>query len=282
MQKNSVETAVLNQQVVTATDSSRDIDSFMGLHTRRLSAQSQNSQPIDSRKSMGYSLALLGAENLIVFAFQLISYLALQGMWSNSRWVTGTILLICWVVISSVLIYFSLFVTLKLVRGLLKGLEAILFFFLVAYAVAVLDFAFMAVSYLVVADVIVLLISLSCGFKGIWPHLLIGVLILSDAMWKSFTISTWYWTVVVLVVMTLRIVSLNYYAKTIAELMGLHSPLSYLSRTQEFTFQLWMEVFLEQQTNERKSKVEEGPTKTSYPEGKGIEIGAGDSQLNQT
>ena len=239
---------IANPYLPSATDSSRNIDSFLTLQAKA-PRKSTNQVPVDTHRPLLIALTLLGIENLIVFAFQLISYLTLIDFWNKSSWITGTILLVCYLIIVAAVIFVYSPSTM-FQNVILKLLEFLLFFFLTSWAVAYIDFAAMCSTYLVVADCILLLIALSTKSMKLWPHIIMIFLISGDAIAKALTISKWYYSVVMLVVMACRIVSLNYYVKRVHELSGMHSPMSYLGETYEITMRLWVNFFLRRKMKE--------------------------------
>ena len=110
---------------------------------------------VDTRRLLFITLFLYLLEYCAIFALQLVSYLILQDQWGRSRYVTGLVLLLA---------YIPLCVALmalvnsrhKALVFFLKFLEFGIHIVLLGWAVAYLDFSLMALSYVMVLNILVL------------------------------------------------------------------------------------------------------------------------------
>lgn len=111
----------------------------------------------DTKPLLYWTLFLYLIEYLLIFAFQLISYLTLETKFKDSTWVTGLVLLLVYLAVCAAMI-------LLVGRGywkiafVVKFFEFALHFVLLGWAVAYLDFSLMSLSYMIVLDIIVLFI----------------------------------------------------------------------------------------------------------------------------
>lgn len=254
------EVQIINQFEPNLTDSSQNIEAYLATQAK-FKYKTPNNSVEDARPALVKALVLLAVEQLVVFVFQLISYLSLSSFWNNSRWITGTILFICYVPLVAANVFVSTFPQ-TLNRCVVKLLEGILFFFLMGWAVAFFDFAVMSGSYLVVADIIIILIFMLI-FKvyNNWANLVIAVFIIVDLVAKTVTISKWYYSAPVAVIVTVRLISLNFTCKQIEELSNMNNPRTYLGVTIEFTVKLWIDLVLTKKTDakEAENNVETAP-----------------------
>ena len=232
----------------SGSESSRNIESFLTLQMK-LPPKKQNETPIDTRASLVYALLILSVEQLVYFAFQIISYTALNDFWVNSRWITGTILFISYLMIVAALVFVA-FRALPTPKLFLKLIEFLLCFFLLGWAGAFIDFALISLSYLVLLNAVILAAAVHFRISLMFVIIAMAIFLLIDSLMKVFLISQWYFTVPVLVFVSLRLISLNYCARSISELNGIHSPQTYLFLNFEFSLHIYVEFFINKQMAE--------------------------------
>jgi hypothetical protein len=117
----------------------------------------QQNMKIDTKSLLYVCLLLYLVEYLIIFAFQLVSYLVIKEMWQDSSWVIGVVLAIVYVPVC-IAIYYVQFRKEKIVLYILKFLEFGIHFVFLGWAVAYVDFSFMGLTYVVIANIIVIFI----------------------------------------------------------------------------------------------------------------------------
>lgn len=148
------------QNVKHNTDSKRSLSEhlrtiIMRKHT--FTYVQQQNQKIDTKSILYICLLLYLIEYLILFAFQLISYLLLRERWRDATWVTGVVLAIFYVFIC-LGIYFVQFKKNRTLLFILKFFEFGVHFVWLGWAVGYIDFSFMALSYIVIANVLLIFI----------------------------------------------------------------------------------------------------------------------------
>lgn len=112
---------------------------------------------VDTRRLLSVALLFYFLEYCAIFAFQLISYLTLKRQWKDSTYVTGLVLLLVYIPVCVMMM--ALVNTQR--RYLAYGLKVVEFgihFVLLGWAVAYLDFSLMALSYIIMLDILVLLL----------------------------------------------------------------------------------------------------------------------------
>jgi hypothetical protein len=117
----------------------------------------QHNAKIDTKMVLYCCLFLYLVEYLIIFAFQMISYLVIVQQWRDSSWVIGVVLAIVYVPVC-IAIYYIQFRKEKILLYILKFLEFGIHFVFLGWAVAYADFSFLALSYLMVLNVLVIFI----------------------------------------------------------------------------------------------------------------------------
>lgn len=200
------------------------------------------SAPTPHLRALKIALVLLFIEYLFYLAFQLVSWFALEKFWGDSSWITGTVLIIVYIltVVGFFLVqpYISLWMRLAI-----KIFEFLLFFFIMGWGTGYGEFAVMSVSYMMLANIVLILFFLTC-FKSItmWVIFIMMAFIVADAISKSFSISSWYYCFIMALYEAFRIFSLNLTIR-----YDLSVPLK-IQNTFEFTIKLWIDFQLRNQT----------------------------------
>ena len=101
------------------------------------------------------ALAIYLLEYLLIFAFQLGSYLRLQSTFQNTSWGIGLALLIAYLIIAPIMMFLVGY-HLWIAAFILKFFEFAIHLVLLGWAVAYLEFALMSLSYMMVLNILIL------------------------------------------------------------------------------------------------------------------------------
>lgn len=156
---------------------------------------------------------LLFFEYVLYFSFQYSSYAIFSEAWARVSWVAALGVAIADLLLIAVMIITTRVLPLNL-RLTLKLAETFCFALLLCWSVANLDFAFFSVSYMMIVNLILIVLSIQLvGYISIIAHFFICCLLMLDVIVKSFKLSMWYYAVSVFIWQALRIFSLNYTTK---------------------------------------------------------------------
>jgi hypothetical protein len=117
----------------------------------------EENERIDTKKILYKCLFFYLIEYLLLLAFQLISYLVIYNEWRNSSWIIGVVLAIVYLPVC-LAIYYLQHKKDRFVLFLLKFVEFGIHFVFLGWAVAYVDFSFMALSYVMIVNIIMLYI----------------------------------------------------------------------------------------------------------------------------
>jgi hypothetical protein len=117
----------------------------------------EDNKKIDTTNLLYKCLFFYLLEYLLLFAFQLISYLVIYEQWRNSSWVIGVVLAIVYVPVC-LAIYYLQHKKERFILFVLKFVEFSIHFVFLGWAVAYVDFSFMALSYVMIVNIILLYI----------------------------------------------------------------------------------------------------------------------------
>ena len=110
-----------------------------------------------SKRILYITLGLYLLEYLLILAFQIPSYLKLHDTFHNTSWGIGLALLIAYLIIAPVLMFLVSY-HLWIAAFIVKFFEFAIHFVLLGWAVAYLEFALMSLSYMMIANILVLFI----------------------------------------------------------------------------------------------------------------------------
>jgi len=115
----------------------------------------EESERIDSKSFLFKCLFLYLIEYLLIFAFQLVSYLAIYNEWRNTSWIIGVVLAIVYVPVCLIICYLQ-HKRERFILYFMKFIEFGIHFVFLGWAVAYVDFSFMALSYVIIVNIILL------------------------------------------------------------------------------------------------------------------------------
>lgn len=144
-----------------ADDSLEDqpIDKYMGMFTGTVAAKAkQKSVKVNAARLLLNALSIMLGEYIIYFILQLVSYLLISKFWISTTYVLGTVFGLLLLIISAFLIRTQSRMD-RLFPVILKVLEFIVYLMFISWAVAYLDFAFLALSYMMLFNIIALMIT---------------------------------------------------------------------------------------------------------------------------
>lgn len=120
----------------------------------------EDNEKVDTKNLLYKCLFLYLIEYLLIFAFQLISYLVIYEQWRNTSWIVGVVLAIVYVPVC-LAIYYLQHKKERFVLFILRFIEFGIHFVFLGWAVAYVDFSFMALSYVMIVNIILLYIFVS-------------------------------------------------------------------------------------------------------------------------
>lgn len=152
-------TAPARQQAGDDSFDDPPIDKYMGMFTGTVATKvKQKSVKVNAARLLLNALSIMLAEYTLYFILQLVSYLVISKFWISTTYVLGTVFGLLLLIIGAFLIRTQSRMD-RLFPVILKVLEFVVYLVFISWAVAYLDFAFLALSYMMIFNILALMIT---------------------------------------------------------------------------------------------------------------------------